>query len=69
MAEFVVLQAGGNGIFAAQNPRAGHDMGGHAVRRGQIVRLWRRPREIGGNVLANFFEIRLTNASMRVAMP
>ena len=31
MAQFVVLKAGGNRIFAAQNPRAGRDMMRDAV--------------------------------------
>ena len=39
MAHFVVLQAGGDGIFAALNARAGHDARHDAVRGGQIVRL------------------------------
>ncbi len=60
MAQFIMLQAGGDGIVAAQDPRAGRDVLRDAVGDGQIIGLVVRDgREVGRDVLANFFQVRL----------
>ena len=44
MAEFIMLEPGGNRVFAAQDPRAGHNARRNTIRRGQIVGLVIRDR-------------------------
>src|ERR1022692_1754017 len=60
VAQFVMFQAGRDGIFAAENARAGHDARHHTVQGRQIVGLVIGDRrEIGIDVLTYLFEIRL----------
>ena len=58
MSEFVVLEAGGDGIFPARDARAGRDVARDAVRRGEVVRLVIRDgREVRRDVLAEVLQV------------
>ena len=59
MTEFVVLEAGGDGIFAAEDARARDNARDYAGFGLEVVRLVVLDRgEVGRNVLADFLEIR-----------